>query len=640
MKKRKLDGVLSKALWVYVLLMGVFHLYTAVFGAFEAYLQRAIHLTWVLPMCFVMYPMYDRRDGKPQTSVAWYDWILAVVSTIPGLYIVVNYEEIVNRMAGVDEVTMVQLILGTIIILALIEATRRVVGMPINIVALAFMGYCTYYLMTDIATQNGMASIGGNFWFCFKESYKLLVEEMYLLDEGIYSSSLGVSATIVMIFLIFGGFLENSGVGDYFMEFAQAFTGTQAGGPAKIAVVSSCLFGSISGSAVANVYATGTFTIPMMKRIGYKPYMAAAIVAVASAGGQIMPPVMGAGAFVMASFLNVPFTAVIIAAMLPALLYYGAVLVMIHLTAKRDGMKGLSEDELPKKSDVFKRIYMMSPIVLLVVLLLYGLTAQMAAAYGIVLAWLVSLPNPKRRMGPLGILKAIHDGSEGVPVVATACGASGFVLGAVALSGIGPKIVSAVLSISGGNPLITLLLIAIVCLILGMGLPTTSAYILAASLSVPALGQLNFSPMSAHMFVFYYAIISNITPPVALAAYSAASLAEDSPNKTGWVACSLGFLAFVVPFAFCFDTGLLLELDWLHNIISIISGVALVLGVGFSFTGYCGGRIPLWIRVIFLAAGLASMWKSPFVSLSGTAVIVAFYFICQKTYGGKKPVAA
>lgn len=639
MTKRKLDGPVAKALWIYVLLMGLFHLYTSIFGAYEAYLQRAIHLTWVLPMVFVVYPMYDRKDKKPQTSVPWYDWCLALISTIPGFYIMFNYTEIVERMAGVDEVLMIHIVLGTIIMLTLVEATRRAVGLPIILVSLGFIGYCMYYQMSDIATQNGLASFTENIWLCFKEAYKYLVEEMYLLDEGIYSSSLGVSATIVMIFLIFGGFLENSGVGEYFMEFAQAFTGTQPGGPAKIAVVSSCLFGSISGSAVANVYGTGTFTIPLMKRIGYKPYFAGAVEAVASSGGQIMPPVMGAGAFVMASFLNIQFSKVVIAALLPALLYYAAVLVMIHLTAKRDGLSGLDPDELPKKSAVLKRIYMMSPIVLLVVLLLMGMTAQMSAAWGIALAWLVSLPNSKRRMGPVGILRAIHDGAEGIPVVCTACASAGFVLGSVALSGIGPKIVGAVLSLSGGIPIVTLILIAVVCLILGMGLPTTSAYILAASLSVPALGQLGFNPMAAHMFVFYYAIISNITPPVALAAYAAASLAEDSPNKTGWAACRLGFLAFVIPFAFCYDTGLLLQLGWVFNIISIISGIALVFGVGFSFTGYCCKKIPMWLRVLFVAAGLASMWKNPVVSMSGSAVVLALYLYCKKSADSATPAA-
>lgn len=651
MTKRKLEGKVAKGLWLYILLLGIFHLYTAVFGAFEAYLQRGIHLTWVLPMVFIMYPMFDSKENGrvvPQSSVPWYDWFLALLSALPGFYIIFNYNDIVMRMAQVDPLTVTQLVLGTILILTLLDATRRVVGIPIIIVSLGFMGYCMYYTMSDVATQLG-TTISDSFTQCLTTSYKLLVEEMFLTDEGIFSSSLGVSATLVIIFLIFGGFLEDSGVGEYFMEFAQAFTGTQAGGPAKIAVISSCLFGSISGSAVANVYGTGTFTIPLMKRIGYKPYFAGAVEAVASSGGQIMPPVMGAGAFVMASFLNVQFSKIIIAALLPALLYYGAVLLMIHLTAKRDGLKGLNPDELPSKKSVIKRLYMMSPIILLVYMLLAGYTAMYAAIAGIVLAWIVSLPNPKRRMGPVGIMKAIHNGAQGIPMVCTACASAGFVLGSVALSGIGPKIVSAVLSVSHGIPSMTLLLIAVVCLILGMGLPTTSAYILAASLSVPALGQLHFTGIAAHLFVFYYAIISNITPPMALAAYAAASIAEDSPNKIGWTACRLGFIAFVIPFAFTYDTGLLLQLGWARNCYSILCGIALVLGVGFCFTGYCFGRIRMPVRILFIIAAISSMFsiriikgiELPVLSIAGVIAVFALTFLCMvKSRKTKQPAAA
>ncbi len=641
MAKRKLSGIVSTALWWYILAMGIFHLYTAMFGAFEAYLQRAIHLTWVLPMVFVTYPMFDKKkEGHvvAQTSVAWYDWILAVASVIPGIYIVINYYPIVERMVGVDDVTMIQLVLGTIILLALIEATRRVVGMPIVIVCMIFLGYCTYYLMSDIATQNGtgiMANVGFYFW----EAYKLLIEEMFLTDEGIYSSSLGVSATIVMIFLIFGGFLENSGIGEYFMEFAQALTGTQIGGSAKIATISAGLFGAISGSAVAIVYAAGTFTVPMMKKTGYDTYEAGAIMAVASTGGQIMPPIMGAGAFVMAGFLNVPFVDIIVAAIIPALLYYGAILIMIHLIAKRDHMRGLNPDELPSRISVLKRIYLMSPIALLVVLLLMGKTAQYAALCGCGTAWLMSLTNPKYRMGPKGILKAIHDGSTGVPVVCTACASAGLVIGSVSLSGIGPKIVGLVLSASFGIPFITLLLIAVVCLILGMGLPATSAYILAASLGVPALSQLSFTPIASHMFVFYYAIISCITPPVALAAYAAASLTDSDPNRMGWAACRWGAIAFVIPLAFCYDNGLLLQLDWVHNCISIISGVALIFGVGFCFVGYCGGKIPTWLRALFGIFAIVAIMHNPVISMASSAAVLALYIFAQKIYS-KKTVAA
>ena len=277
-----------------------------------------------------------------------------------------------------------------------------------------------------------------------------------------------------MIFLIFGGFLEKSGVGEYFMELAQAFTGTAPGGPAKIAVLSSALFGSISGSAVANVYGTGSFTIPLMKRIGYKPHFAAAVEAVASTGGQIMPPVMGAGAFVMAALLGVPFNTIMVASVLPALLYYGTVLLMVHLTALRDGLKGLPADELPSIRSVLKKLYMMSPIVLLVYMLLAGYTPMYGAIAGISLAWAVSLLNPGKRMGPKQILQAIHDGSENIPLICTACASAGLVIGSVALSGIGFKFVSAVPALSGGIPFLAPILIAGVSLVLGMGLPPTA----------------------------------------------------------------------------------------------------------------------------------------------------------------------
>lgn len=618
---RKLDGIAAKGLWVYILAMGLFHLYTAVFGAFEAYLQRAIHLTWVLPMVYVMYPMFKSKNGDPaETSVPWYDWILAALSTIPGIYIIFNYNSLMERMQGVDEITQVQLILGTLIIVMLLEATRRTVGVPLVIVATVFVVYTMFcdsswlpHVLQGVPTE-----------------FDRLIEGMYLTDEGIYSSSLGVSATFVMIFLIFGGFLEKSGVGEYFMEFAQAFTGTQAGGPAKIAVVSSALFGSISGSAVANVYGTGSFTIPLMKRIGYKPYFAGAVEAVASSGGQIMPPVMGAGAFVMAALLGTQFSVIMIAALLPALLYYGAVLLMVHLTAMRDGLQGLSPEELPDKKKVMKKLYLMSPIVLLVYMLLAGYTPMYGAISGIALAWLVSLPNPEKRMGPVQILQAIHDGSKSIPIVCSACASAGLVVGAVALSGVGFKFVGAVLEVSQGNPLLALVLIALVALILGMGLPTTSAYILGAALGVPALAKLGFMPLAAHLFVFYYAIISNITPPVALAAYAAASIAGSNPNKTGFAACKLGVLAFIVPFAFCYDPGLLLQNSLAGNIVSIISGIAALCGMGFSLVGYARGKLPLWHRLAFAVAGLTALHHTPLFSLVSAAAVIALFVLSKK----------
>ncbi len=617
---RKLQGLTAKAFYLYVLAMGFFHLYTALFGTFEAYLQRAIHLTWVLPMAFILYPIGGKKEGQEiaDSTIPWYDWILAAASLAPGLYIMMNYSDITYRMAQVDPVTTAQLILGSLLTVLLIEATRRVVGLPLAIIAAFFTAYM--YL------GHYMPGIMKGLSFSFHE----VIEQIYLIDEGIFSIPLGVSATFVMIFLIFGGFLEKSGVGAYFMEFAQAFTGTSPGGPAKIAVVSSALFGSISGAAVANVYGTGTFTIPLMKRIGYPPFFAAAVEAVASTGGQIMPPIMGAGAFIMASFLGVQFKVIMVAAILPAVLYYAAVLLMVHLGALKNNLKGLSPEELPDKKTVIKKLYMMSPIVVLIYLLLSGYTPMLAAVIGIGVAWAVSLPDKSNRMGPKAILDAVYVGAKNIPVVCIACAAAGLVVGSVSLTGIGFKFVGLVFSLASDAPFMALVMIAMVSLVLGMGLPTTSAYILGAALGVPALAKLGFAPIAAHMFVFYFAIVSNITPPVALAAYAASSIADANPNKTGFQAMKLGILAFIIPFAFCYDQGLLLSSGLVENTVAIAGGIGVLFAMGYAMLGYTNHLIPGWQRLVFLVAGILCIWPLMVAKLVGIAITVGCGWIWRQ----------
>lgn len=617
---RKLQGLTAKAFYLYVLAMGFFHLYTALFGTFEAYLQRAIHLTWVLPMAFILYPIGVKKEGQEiaDSNIPWYDWVLAAASLAPGLYIMMNYSDITYRMAQVDPVTTAQLILGSLLTVLLIEATRRVVGLPLAIIAAFFTAYM--YL------GHYMPGIMKGLSFSFHE----VIEQIYLIDEGIFSIPLGVSATFVMIFLIFGGFLEKSGVGAYFMEFAQAFTGTSPGGPAKIAVVSSALFGSISGAAVANVYGTGTFTIPLMKRIGYPPFFAAAVEAVASTGGQIMPPIMGAGAFIMASFLGVQFKVIMVAAILPAVLYYAAVLLMVHLGALKNNLKGLSPEELPDKKTVIKKLYMMSPIVVLIYLLLSGYTPMLAAVIGIGVAWAVSLPDKSNRMGPKAILDAVYVGAKNIPVVCIACAAAGLVVGSVSLTGIGFKFVGLVFSLASDAPFMALVMIAMVSLVLGMGLPTTSAYILGAALGVPALAKLGFAPIAAHMFVFYFAIVSNITPPVALAAYAASSIADANPNKTGFQAMKLGILAFIIPFAFCYDQGLLLSSGLVENTVAIVGGIGVLFAMGYSMLGYTNHLIPSWQRLVFLVSGILCIWPLMAAKLVGIAITVGCGWIWRQ----------
>ena len=617
-----------KIMYVYIVIIGMFHLYTSIFGAFEAFLQRNIHLGLVLPLAFILYPMTKK---SPDDSVPFYDWILGVISTFPAIYVIINYDEIANRIVQVDPVTNAQFILGILLFVLLLEGTRRVVGIPLTLIAFLFAAYM-YFGDKLPGAMEGIA-------FPLRE----VVEEIYLTDEGIFSMPLGVSATLVAAFLIFGGFLEKCGTGPYFMSFAQAFTGTAPGGPANIAVMSSCLFGSLSGSAVANVYGTGTFTIPLMKKIGYPPHFAGAVEAVASSGGQIMPPVMGAGAFLMASFLGLPFSDIIIAAITPALLYYGAVFLMVRLEAYKTGMKGLSEEDLPDKKEVLKKSYLFLPIIALVYFLLAGYTPMRAAVIGIGISWLVSLPSKENRMGPKQILDAIYNGCKSMTLVCVACATAGIILASISLTGVGVKIVSMLLNFvniapPALAPMLGLVLVMIVSLILGMGMPTTSAYILASALGVPVLSKLGFPALSAHMFVFYYAIISNITPPVALAAYAGASIAGSDPNKTGFTACRLGFLAFVTPFAFCYDPGILLQLDLVGNIYGIIACVAACFGFAFALMGYINRPLAKWQRLVFVVLGVAALCPNQIITLVGFFGTLICWFLFVKM--GKKSTPA
>jgi TRAP transporter 4TM/12TM fusion protein len=605
-------------MYVYIILMGIFHLYTAVFGTYEAYLQRMIHLAWVLPMAFIFYPA---TKNSPMDQPTRLDWLLATVSVIPGIYGIVYYGEIVVRITQVDPLTPAQLWLGILLTFILLEATRRVVGLPLTLIAAFFAGYMYF--------GTYLPGILKGLQFTLPE----VIEEIYLTGEGIFSIPLGVSATFVMIFLIFGGFLEKSGIGEYFMEFAQAFAGTTPGGPAKIAVVSSCLFGSISGSAVANVYGTGTFTIPLMKRLGYQPYFAGAVEAVASSGGQIMPPIMGAGAFIMASLLGIQFREVIIAAALPALLYYGAVFLMVHLRAIKLGLRGLKPEELPSKRYVLKHSYKLIPIAGLLWMLLTGYTPMLAAVIGIGMAWVVSLFDPRHRMGPREILDAIYSGASNITVVAIACAAAGIIVGSVSLTGIGFKFVGLIFSLARDIPFLALILIMLVSLILGMGLPTTAAYILAAALGVPALTRLGFNPLGAHLFVFYFAIISAITPPVALAAYAASSVAGAHPNRTGFQAMRLGILAFIVPYAFCYDPGLILNAGLWGNLAAIAGGITAALSLGFAMEGFMAGPLKSYQRLAFIAAGLFAFTPVLYLKLPAIAATVFLILLLSKKRG-------
>ena len=662
---RKLSGTTKTLIYLYVLAMGVFHLYTASAGNYEAYLQRSIHLAFVLPLAFALFPVNSKA---PKDRVPIYDWILAILAAAPGVYSMVNYTAITERIQQIDPLTTAQLVLGSLLVILLLEGTRRIVGLPLSLIAALFAVYMLYGYKLPGLLQG------------FQFQYPEVIEQLYLTDEGIFASPLGVSATYVMIFLIFGAFLEKSGAGDWFMSVAQAFTGTTPGGPAQIAVLSSCLFGSISGSAVANVYGTGTFTIPLMMKIGYEPFFAGAVEAVASSGGQIMPPIMGAGAFLMASFLGLQYREIMIAAIFPALLYYGALFLMVRLRALKTGLRGLDPSELPSKEYVLKRFYMIAPIVGLIAFLLIGYTPMRAALLGIGLAWLVSFFNFKPEttssqkviafivagislalgvfitlnpeiadgvkpgiqfvivgaymliaswfnpgMNTRDFIDAIEQGARGIPLVCVACATAGIVLGAVSLTGIGGKLVGFVISFAGNMRLLALVLVMLIATLLGMGLPTTGAYILAAALGAPILVKLGFPPIAAHMFVFYYAIISNITPPVALAAYAASSIAGSNPNKTGFQAMQLGFLAYVVPFAFCYDPGLLMQGSWAQIGWALLSGIGAVFSFAYMWMGYIKKPIFVIQRILLCIAGVLCLMVWPVATVAGLVILAGVY---------------
>lgn len=593
----------------------VFHLYTAANGVLEAWLQRLVHITWVLPLAFIYWPI---SKNSPKDKIPWYDWILAIISLTPGVYGVINSNEILFRYFQVDPVTDAQLYLGLVLLLILIEATRRLLGWPLTIIASFFAIYMVW-------GEYFPGMLKGDA-FTLRE----VIESLFLTTDGILSIPLGVSATYVVIFLIFGAFLEVSGVGPWFMEFSSAIAGKSVGGPAKIAVVSSCLFGSISGSAVANVYSTGNFTIPMMKRVGFKPFLAGGIETMASTGGQLMPPLMGAGAFVMSAYLGLEFKIIMLAALLPALLYYGTALMMIHYIAKRDGFVGLKEEELPRWRDVLKRSFLLLPILVLVVALLSGKTPMLAGLVAIVISWIVSFFNRSHAMGIKGLYKAFIMAAKSVPVIAVACASAGIVIGSIALTGIGFKIGAIIATLSGSSGILALVLIALLAIVFGMGLPTTSAYIIAAALGVSSLTAHDFSALNAHLFVFYFAVLSNMTPPVALAAFAAGTVAQDSPMKIALSAMRIGVVAFIVPFAFVYDSALLMQTDVMSIIWALISTFIGGYFLSIGFSGYLNAKLTLVQKALFILSGIATFFPFWQCKIIGIAVGLICYLFFSK----------
>lgn len=606
--------------------MSVYHLYTGIFGPPETLLHRANHLAFTMVLILLLYPVSKKRGRQ---GVPIYDLALIALALASIAYLFVNYEHVVSRFFYVDPLLPAEWVLGIVLILLVLETTRRCVGLALPLMAVVFVLYALVgpYLPGPLA-HRGIAP-------------ETLIDQMYLVTEGIFGIPLGVSATYIILFIIFGAFLERSGVGEFFIQLANAIAGGARGGPAKVAVVSSAMFGSISGSAVANVVTTGAFTIPLMKRVGYRPHFAGAVEAAASTGGQIMPPVMGAAAFVMAEFMGIPYLEVCKHALIPALLYFVAVLASVHFEALRTGLRGLPKEELPPLGRTLLRGgHMLLPVVIIVGLLIMGYTPMYAAivatASTVVLSWL----RKETRMGPRAIWDALERGAVNTLTAASACACAGIIIGVVALTGLGLKFTSVVLAVAAGNLLPALFLTMIAGLVLGMGLPTTPAYIVMAALLIPALMSMGVNMVAAHMFAFYFAIISAITPPVALASYAGAGVAKADSWQTGIAAVKLGATAYIVPFMVAFSPALLLIGSPDETIRSVLTAIIGVVCLAGGLQRYLLTRANLVEALLLLAAAFTLIDPNLMTDVVGLGFLAAAVVLQRLRMRKAKPLAS
>lgn len=604
------------------LTMSLYHLYVAFFGAPDAQVFRAVHILFALLLAFLIYPTSPsgRLERPGILSV-----VLIALSIAACAYQYFAKEVIDARMIYVDDLTPEQWWLGIIFIVVVLEGTRRVLGLVMPITALLFLGYAL---------------------FVHGSTPQEVVEQMYLTTDGILGIPVAVSATYVVLFILFGSFVERSGAGKLFMDFALGLTGGTAGGPAKVAVLTSALFGSVSGSAVANVMTTGTFSIPLMKRIGYRPAFAGAVEAVASTGGQIMPPIMGAAAFVMAEFLGAPYATVAAYALIPALLYFLAVFSAVHFEAKRLGMHGLPSSELPSTWKVLSEEgHLFLPLIIIIGMLISGFSAPMSALVGIlsVIPTMAVRAVSRNLLSFNMVIDALVDGARNTVQVALACACAGIVIGVIALTGLGINFTAFVLSIAQ-NPLIleihpslplvmALIFTMLAGIILGMGMPTTPAYIMQVALLVPAVVKLGVMQEAAHLFVFYFAILSAITPPVALAVYAANSLSGAGIWASSWAAVKLGLTGYIVPFMFVFGPSLLMigEVGVIAaTATSAIIGVVLLAG---GLHGYLIAPASVWQRILLIMAAFCLIKPGIETDLTGaalTAVVLVAQFLALR----------
>ena len=607
-------GIMAKVVSAIAITFSIFQLYTAIFGVLDAHLQRAVHLGFALALSYLLYPS---RKSWSRTKLHPVDLILAILGAAAPAYICIMYNELVMR-SGI--MTTPDVIMGVIGVLLVIEATRRVVGIPMVVVVLVFIAYAfAGPYMPGVLAHRGLTP-------------EQLIGHLYFTTEGIFGIPLGVSSTFIFLFILFGAYLESTGLGKFFIDIANALAGWARGGPAKVAVISSAFMGTVSGSSVANVAGTGSFTLPMMKKLGYRKEFACAVEAASSTGGQLMPPVMGAAAFLMAEFVGVPYIDIVAAAGIPAILYFAGVLLGVHLEARFSNLKGIPRDQLPKAWVIFKeRGHLAIPLVVIVYLLVTGFTPMRAALVAIVLSIVASALRKNTRMKPIEIVHGLETGARNVLGVVIACAAAGIIIGVVTKTGVGLKLASGLLALSGGYLLPTMFFTMIASLILGMGVPTTANYVITSTIAAPALIQMGVPVLAAHMFVFYFGIIADVTPPVALAAYAASGISGGKPLLTGLNASKLAIAAFIIPYIFVLSPELLMiNVTAVTLVFAVVTALLGMVGVSSSMIGFLVTKNSKWERLLLFISGILMIIPGLATDIPGIALFAVIALFQKK----------
>ena len=589
-------------------ILAAFSLFCLYVTLFASWLEELRLTTFVGLIILLAYLVFPAKKGQQRVNyIPWYDIVLMILGVGAFGYYAANALTIIQQGSNF---AWYQIVIGILGVISLCEACRRSVGLPILIVSLCFLAY---------ALTVGLSN--PSFWG--RVSYT--IRYLFYSKEGILSTPINVCSKFIVVFIIFGAFLERTGVAEFFIEIANAFVGGFSGGPAKVAVVASAMEGMVSGSSVANTVGSGAVTIPLMKKSGYSPEFAAAAEASASTGGQIMPPIMGAAAFLMADYVNLPYSQIVTKAILPAVLYFTGIFISVHLEAKKLGLRGLDRSELPKVKPMLKKLYLLLPLVLLVYLVgTSQRSIQYAAALSIVACIFVTLFSRETRITPMRLLEALAAGGQGTITVAAACGVAGIIAGTITMTGLANLMINGIVALAGNSVFIALFLTMLCCIVLGMGVPTTATYCIMAATCAPILVRMGVPIVAAHFFVFYFGIVADLTPPVALAAYAGAAIAQANPMKTALVSTKLAIGAFIVPYAFALSPAMLLIDTTLPEVVIItLTALAGICGVSAGLEGYFLCPMKNWQRILSALGGLLMIYPGILTDVIGLALVGA-----------------